>query len=349
MRRSASLGVAALAAAVLLGAAGACANRPAAPSSPRIRVGYAGTLDFSDMASELAHERLREAGTEVTTRSFPTAEIIVDALARGDVDIADGSTRAFWAAAAKGAPIRTVMDHVVDIHRLVVAGAAGCHAIEGTRLALQSEAAAGTALARAYLARACPDARPDVVFVPGSTNRMAAILSGSLTATVLQLSDVVRLERLAPGRVSVMADFAREWPAVETTGVHVNTRFAAAHPDWVRAYVRARVAANREVASHGDELVALADRLMGAEPDWATLAPIYIALPAWDSNGGLTRAAVRETLDFLVRHTRLSPVLTPDTVADLSYLDAALRDLGRSDARPASTAHADASERPATP
>jgi ABC-type nitrate/sulfonate/bicarbonate transport system substrate-binding protein len=349
MRRNAAVAVTGLAAAVLLGTAGACADRSSIATSPRIRIGYAGTLDFSDMASELAHERLRESGVAVTTRSFPTAELIVDALARGDVDVADGSTRAFWAAAAKGAPIRTVMDHVVDVHRLVVAGEPGCRAIDGVRLALQSEAAAGTALARAYLARACPDARPDVLFVPGSTNRMAALLSGSLTATVLQLSDVVRLERLAPGRVSVMADFAREWPTVETTGVHVNTRFAAAHPDWVRAYVRARLAANREIAGHGDELVALANRLMGAEPDWATLAPIYMALPAWDPNGGLTREGVKATLDFLVRHTRLSPALTPEMVADLSYLDAALRDLGLSDAHPASTAHTDTGSRPAGP
>jgi ABC-type nitrate/sulfonate/bicarbonate transport system substrate-binding protein len=349
MRRSAPIVVAGLAAAVLLGAAGACADRQPAATSPRIRVGYAGALDFSDMASELAHERLRESGVEVTTHSFPTAEIIVDALARGDVDVADGSTRAFWSAAAKGAPIRTVMDHVVDIHRLVVAGTPGCGAIDGARLALQSEAAAGTALARAYLARACPDARPDILFVPGSTNRMAAVLSGSLTATVLQLSDVVRLERLAPGRISVMADFAREWPAVATTGVHVNTRFAAAHPDWVSTYVRARVAANREIAGHGEALVALADRVMGAEPDWKTLAPIYTALPAWDPNGGLTRAGVQETLDFLVRHTGLSPTLTPDMVADLSYLDAALRDVDSSSDQHSTPMAPAASGRPATP
>jgi ABC-type nitrate/sulfonate/bicarbonate transport system substrate-binding protein len=349
MRPSAAIALAGLVVALLLGAAAACSDRQAGPTPPRIRVGFAGALDFSDMAAELAHERLRESGIAVTTRSLPTAEIIVDALARGDVDVADGSTRAFWAAAARGAPIRTVMDHVVDVHRLVVAGAPGCGAIDGVRLALQSEAAAGTALARAYLARACPDAKPDILFVPGSTNRMAAVLSGSLDATVLQLSDVVRLERLAPGRISVMADFAREWPAVETTGVHVNTRFAAAHPDWVRAYVRARVAANREIANHREALVALADRLMGAEPDWATLAPIYAALPAWDPNGGLTPAAVKTTLEFLVRHTKLSPDLTPDMVVDLSYLDAALRDLGPSAVRPASTPPADAGGRTALP
>jgi ABC-type nitrate/sulfonate/bicarbonate transport system substrate-binding protein len=349
MRPSAAPVIAGLAAAVLLGAAGACTDRPSA-ATPLVRVGFAGALDFSDMAAELAHERLRQSGIDVTTRAFPTSEIVVDALARGDIDVADGATRAFWAAAARGAPIRTVMDHVADIHRLVVAGVPGCRALDGVRLALQSEAAAGTALARAYLARACPDARPDILFVPGSTNRMAAILSGSLTATVLQLSDVVRLERLAPGRVSVMADFAREWPQVETTGVHVNTRFAAAHPDWIRAYVRARLAANREIAGHGAELVALADRLMGAEPDWATLAPIYIALPAWDPNGGLTPAIVKTTLEFLVRHTNLSPALTPDMVVDPLYLDAALRDLGPADRRPASTTtHADAGGQPATP
>jgi NitT/TauT family transport system substrate-binding protein len=308
----------------------ACATRSPEAHPPEIRVGHGAPLDFSDLAGEIAHQHLEAQGYSIRLTIYASTEAAIDALARGDVDVAAGSTRSFWAAIAKGAPIRAVAEHAGNLYRLVAAGhPSGCQALDRRRLALHGEGAAGTALARAYLAARCPQARPEILMVPGSPNRLAAMLSGAVDAAVLKVSDVDQLERMAPGRFSEIADFAREWPGLVTTPVHVNTRFAAAHPDQVRDYVRARVLANRQAASDQAELLRQARRILGDAADWTPDARAHAAIPAWDPDGGLTRSAVARTLEFMTTHAGLDASLTRDRVADFTYLDAVLRELGQ--------------------
>ena len=322
--------------------AGCSSDIPNPTGAPVIRVGYAGSLDFSDMAAELAHEQLTQAGYLVVTRAYPTVEIAADALARGDVDLAFGATRPFWSAIARGAPVRSVMEHAANIHRLVAANAATaasvCDAFNRQPLALQSEGAAGTAFARAWLARVCPGARHDIIFVPGSQNRMAGLLSGTMPATVLQLSDVMRLEEMAPARFKVVADFAQEWPGVRPTLVHVNTTFATSHPDSLRAYLRERIVANRRVVADEATLLAIAGRRLGVDTNWSALALVYRTLPVWDAQGGLTATHVADTLAFLQENTGLASSLTTDQVADTSSLGGVLHELDVSPAEPVSSA-----------
>ena len=123
----------------------ACSDNSGRPDDRRIRVGHVGALDFSDMPAEIAHDALRADGYVVVLQAYPTVEVLADALARGDVDIGAGSTRSFWAAIGRGAPIRSVMEHVANIHRLIAtATTPGCAAYSDRRFALQSEGAAGT-------------------------------------------------------------------------------------------------------------------------------------------------------------------------------------------------------------
>lgn len=46
-------------------------------------------------------------------------------------------------------------------------------------------------------------------------------------------------------------------------------------------------------------------------------------------NGGYTMESVQANIDFLVETAVLSPGLKPDDVADLSYLNAVLDEIGR--------------------
>ncbi len=311
---------------VLAASMGSCAQ----PSTkPEIRVGYAGALDVGDVSAEIAHADLEAAGYRVREQSFATIETLVDALARGDVDVGTGAARAFWAASAKGAQLRTVMEHVGNVHRLVSQGTPStcAEAVDGRRLALQSEGAAGTALARAYMAIHCPDARPEILMVPGSPNRLAAALSGAVDATVLQFSDVARLMRLAPGRFTVTGDFSKEWPGLMVTGVHVNARFAQEQPALVHAYVRARVLANRRAVADRAEALRHARRILGETEDWSGQLDDYALMPAWHARGGLTRAGVEETLRFLTERSGLDKTLTSASIADLSFLESVLGEL----------------------
>jgi ABC-type nitrate/sulfonate/bicarbonate transport system substrate-binding protein len=289
-----------------------------------IRVAHLGELSFGDVPTLLAHERLREQGYVVESTSYAATDLLVEAISRGSADIGNGALTAAWTAIARGAQLRTVMEHVANPHQLVVASAiASCADLDGRRLALHTQGGVVNALISAFMAEECPDATPETLHIEQSSARAAALLSGAVAAAGLDLNMALWLEEQAPGRFRVLSAFAERWPAVKTLGVQVNTDFANAHPDVVTDYVRARVLASREVAADPDRVVAAAERFFGLSPRWPGVARAYIATRAWSPDGGLTRTDVVRTLEFF-RSPALAP-LSPDQVADLRFLEAARR------------------------
>ena len=56
---------------------------------------------------------------------------------------------------------------------------------------------------------------------------------------------------------------------------------------------------------------------------------VYLKANVWDPNGSLTRENVQYTIDFLTGIKSLPAGLKADDVADLSYLNAVLDEIGR--------------------
>jgi ABC-type nitrate/sulfonate/bicarbonate transport system substrate-binding protein len=318
----------ALVAGITVVVAAACAVGPGDSRPAPIRVAFANVPDFDDLAALVAHDRLEAEGYAIEYVPFAVSELGAEALARGDVQFANGAVRSYWSAVARGAPIVTLMEHVVDVHRLVATSEIdACDDLDGRQVGIQSAGAAGTALLRAYLDATCPDARPELLYIPQSENRTVALTSGGLDASVLELSDTLWIQAEHPGRFHVLADFQALWPEVPATGVHVNAAYAAAHPEVVLAYIRARLVANRAVAADPTLVVARADRAIGPSPAWPAIAEAYVAANAWHARGRLTPAGVAEALGLFGRYGGLSGRLTAAQVADLTYLDAALAEL----------------------
>jgi ABC-type nitrate/sulfonate/bicarbonate transport system substrate-binding protein len=314
---------AAVAAAAIWSAA--CSRGRPAPTV--IRVGYSGEADFSDLPSFLAQARLRAQGFQIESTFFSGTSVAVAEVSRGTVDIMNGSTIGVWMAISRGAAVRTVMNHTADPYRFVAGrGIEACAALDGRRVGLATDSSVSTHLVRAYLTDECPSASPEVLTIGESSNRVAAFLAGGIDAAGLELSSWLWLQKQAPGRYVLLSDFSKRWPAIKTTGVHVNTAFARAHRDLVEQYVRAVLAVNRDVLADPGLLVAAANEHMGRSEDWTATARAYIDAAAWSPRGGLTRQDVESTLAFFKAHSRLETHLTADDVADLGFLDKALAD-----------------------
>jgi ABC-type nitrate/sulfonate/bicarbonate transport system substrate-binding protein len=252
----------------------------------------------------------------------------VAAVSGGSADIMHGSMISAWTAIGRGARIRTVMSHVANPYRLVTAPEiASCAALSGRLLALAVESSVSTHLVRAFINEECPAIRPDTLFVAESSNRAAAFLAGGVAAVALDLSSLLWLQREAPGRLRIMSDFSSRWPGIKTTGVHVNIEFARDHPEMLIDYIRALLAANRDVATAPSLLTATASEKMGKSGDWATTAQAYLAAGVWPANGGLTSEDVESTLTFFKNHSHLDQRLTKESVTDLKFLEAALADV----------------------
>jgi hypothetical protein len=89
---------------VLIGVTAGCRLGPAADRQPPLfRAAYTSAVDIGDLPSLIAHRQLENAGYRVEETFYAQPELAVEALASGAADVASGGTRAFWAAAGKGA------------------------------------------------------------------------------------------------------------------------------------------------------------------------------------------------------------------------------------------------------
>ena len=94
--------------------------------------------------------------------------------------------------------------------------------------------------------------------------------------------------------------------------------------------MRALLEANRRVAADRPMLYAEAQKRIGLDAAAAKeTADMYLDTNAWDPNGGLTAENVKFTLDFLTGIGAVPAGLKVENVADLSYLNAALDEIGR--------------------
>lgn len=297
----------------------------------RIRVAFSSTVDFGDLPSLMAHARLATQGYDVVPTFFAHAQLAADALARGQMDVGNGSTRTYWAAIGKGADIATVMEQVGNGWSIMTASEIRtCADLHGRSFAISGEGSVSAALSRAYIASRCPGTEPRVMSIPGSEHRAAALLAGRLQAAPVELAESVYLAARAPGRFRTLVTFADELPSLVTTGVHVNRTWAARRPQAVQDYLTALLTIHRRIRVQHDLLVAEARARLRIDPALvAEAAEAHVRTNAWDLNGRLTPAIVRDSVAFFVGTANLAPGATAERVADLSHLERTLAEIGR--------------------
>lgn len=302
------------------------ADAPPDPSRV-IRVAYSSTADLGDLPSLLAQDRLVGQGYDVRATFFARAQLAVEAVARGQADVGMGSTRTYWAAVARGADLVTVMEQMANGWSVLATNdITSCRALEGKRLALSSEGSLSGALVRSYIRSGCPGTEPQIVIIPGSEHRAAALLSASVDASPVELAEVVRLGVKAPGRFRTLVDFAAAHPRLETTGVHVNRGWAHRHPALLHAYLRALLGVHRQIEDEPAFLAAEARPRLDID---AVVVSAHLRAKAWDANGGLTPETVAYSLAFFTGTETLPAQLTTDRVADLGPLGRVLAEIGR--------------------
>lgn len=313
--------------AVTLGPGGGSADDPVR----QIRVAFSSTVDLGDLPSLMAHALLAAQGYDVVPTFFAHAQLAADALARGQMDVGNGSTRTYWAAIAKGADIATTMEQVGNGWSIMAATEIrSCADLHGRPFAVSGEGSVSAALFRAYIASRCPGTEPVVMSIPGSEHRAAALLAGRLQAAPVELAESVYLAARAPGRFRTLVNFAEEMPSVVTTGLHVNRSWAAQHPRAVQDYLKALLTVHRRIRAEHGLLVAEARARLRIDP--AVLADVveaHFRTNAWDPNGRLTPAVVRDSVAFFVGAASLPPGASPERVADLSHLERVLDGIGR--------------------
>jgi ABC-type nitrate/sulfonate/bicarbonate transport system substrate-binding protein len=298
---------------------------------PQLRVAYPSVVDMEDIPSFMAHHLLVKQGYMVEPTFFAQSELAVMALSQGDADIMNGAARNVWQAASQGANLLTVMEHAANSWGiLTIPEIDTCGDLQGRRFAQHGEGAIDRALLDVYISENCPGTEPEILTIPGSMNRAAALLAGEVDATGVKIADIIEIEFQAPGRYQLLANFALDLPMLKTTGVYVNGDFAVRHPEAVKDYIRAVLTVHRRIADKPDLLIPQAVRWLAMDAEVLTaILEAQMAAGSWNVNGGLDEESIQFTIDFFTQAGRLSPGLTAEDVSNLSYLNEVLDEIGR--------------------
>ncbi len=329
---------------LLAGLLMACAGTPPTPipptpAAPAPTVAKTGTLrfyqlinpDLRDEPMEMAFDQLRAQGYTVQETELNSSTLLADALARGDADVSLFNNQTAWAAAAKGAKIRTIAAPVAS-GAVAVANKSitDCSQLDGKQMALPNAKGLNPTLLNQYLADNCKNAKPQFVVLPDINARFAALQNNTVEASLMQQDDLLDLDKQSPGNFAILISLRKAYPQLIVDGVHVNTDFAQKNPDLVRDLLRAIVLANRQAYDNTQSMMDDAAKRFKLDPSYVTKSfGQKVQDKLWDVNGGLTADNIKYTLDYLVKTKNLPDGTTADQVADLSYLNAVLDQVGR--------------------
>jgi NitT/TauT family transport system substrate-binding protein len=282
-----------------------------------------------------ALDAMRADGFTIDTPIIESSELLTAGVASGQFAFGSGANNSVLAAIEAGAELKILAARVKNEWTLYVRSATikSCADLGGQRLAIHSEGAVSTAMVKNYINTVCPGTEPGYIVIPGSPNRLAALLADEIDASPLELGDSITVDTQASDRFSLLASLAADLPDLQTTSIYVNAEFAAANPGTVAALIKALITEYRRVAGDAAALQADAEKYTADSIDPATIglaAAKYTELEMFPVNGGVTP----ENLDYTARFFgpggtgSVKTDFALDQWADLSFLDAVLAELG---------------------
>ena len=173
--------------------------------------------------------------------------LMPDALARGDAEIGSFNNETLWTA-SPGCPGAHV-DAAAQFSQS--AGRQGrrerLRRLDGRPIALGAQGGLNPRLITLYFDRQCPGTKPQLLVIPDSTARSAALTSGTVDAALVPLEELVKLRGHAPGGYEVLVDLTKAFPLLQVTGVHARLDWLEQHPRAARDFIRALLLAHRRI------------------------------------------------------------------------------------------------------
>lgn len=297
----------------------------------RIHVLVIASADIRDIPLSMAVDDLAAQGYRVEVTPMLNGALMPDALARGDAEIGSFNNETLWAAIAKGVRARTLMQRLSFPNLLVArSSTVDCAALNGRPIALGAQGGLNPRLIALYFEHRCPATKPQVMVIPDSIARSAALASGTVDAALLPLEEFVKFHTSAPGGYAVLVDLTKEFPLLQVSGVHARLEWLEQNPGAARDFIRAILVAHRRVIDTPSLFYArAAERLQITKDATKPIVDAALASGAWNANGALTDENVQYTLGFLQDVGAVPRTLARTDVADLSYLNAVLSEIGR--------------------
>ncbi len=287
--------------------------------------------DIRDIPLSFSVDILQAQGYQVQITQMVDGTTITDALAHGDAEVGSFNNQTLWTAVAKGVKAKTIMQRLSFPNMVITPESVkNCGDLNGKPFALSASTGLNPKLIELYLQKSCPNTKPQYLVLPDSAGRAAALTAGAVDAALLPLEEFLKLKQIAPGQYVVLVDLTQEFPLLEVNGVHARTDWLEQNPDTAKDFIRALLLGHRRAIDDPPLMYDKVVQQLKVDPGTAkTLVDAYISVKAWDPNGVLTQENVQYTLDFLKGMNAVPAGLKYEDVADLSYLNDVLNEIGR--------------------
>jgi NitT/TauT family transport system substrate-binding protein len=296
------------------------------------------SIGLSSLPTIAAIDELRAQGYTIDTPELAESELVTEGVAQGRFQFGSGANNATLRAIEQGADIKWIVDRnhnewtvysKVEIDE--------CEELVDSRVAIHSPGSVSGAMIADWVRNNCPDAydRYEPLIIAGSQNRLAALIADQIDATPLELGDAIVLEEEHADEFHLQVSFARDLPELHPTSVYGNVAWMEENPDVTRALIREILEQHRRINSEPGYLFDLLAEYLPEEAEdedvARTVTETYVREEIFDNNGGLDQAAVEYTATFFGPDGTgdVDEVFSFDDVADLSYLEAVLDEIGR--------------------
>lgn len=262
-------------------------------------------FQLNKLPMAMAIMELNEQGWDVAPIFLNQSEAPVQALIQGSVDVANSSVTPVITALAAGADVKSfAKTRGVEYVMLTTSDIQGPEDLDGKRVGLHANASTTTLLTKLYL-KDNPEVEPEYLIIPGSGNRIQAMLAGELDATAAQFGDDTAAMEEAPGQFHVIFNFAKELPELVDSVLSYNPEEL---DDEARLFMEHLLAENVKF-----------NRMVYEDPDWAMSAAEefevsesggldrYIESDIFPTDHGLSPEALSLTIQGLIDAELIEP------------------------------------------
>jgi NitT/TauT family transport system substrate-binding protein len=222
-------------------------------------------------------------------------------------------------AAVRGLPLRVVLTICEKPHFALIArpGTTAIEQLRGKILGISSFGASSDTMARAALAKykLSPEKDVKILAVGGGLNRLAALKSGAIDATLIEAPYNIMLEQEGYPRLLFVGDVVPS----PIAGFGTGTEHIQKHAGEVRRMVRAALRAIQYAKANRRETVQAIARWTGMEMKLAE-GSYDMAAPTWTTSGAPGADALRAAMEEVQRELKLDRTPEAAQAFDWSFI-----------------------------
>ena len=325
-----------MAAGLLAACGGSTAATPAAGAIDKapITFGSDSSPDQAYLPLLMALDSMKKQGYNVQPAvQLNTTELLVQALSNDQIQFMSSGVIALAAAVDKGINMKVISSRGNNTWNFVSTNDINsCDQLNGKKVALFSTNGTSSAYVNIWMAKNCPNSKPQILIIPDSASRAQALLTGQISGAPLETDGTVELTKGHADKFHVLASFAEVLPGIGRDEVVTNSQTLTKHPEIVKAFIKAQLEAIRSMYKD-PSLTAKNDAKYLKLGDNATaIAKFYTDQKAWCANGGLDPGDQQGQLKAFQDAKKVPVSVTTATLVDDGPMKSVLAAIGTSTA-----------------